>query len=359
MLHALGDHLLVGDDRFHAIGALDHRVARLDRGHLSAPAVDGHHVADPQAPVEQHDEAAHVVARDLLQAEAKAHAERAAEDGKRGDVDARHRQRDEDGHEQHRDAHYLGDHHARGHLHVLRGEHAAFRDAREVEGEDDGEEERRDALQEVEEGDLGPARAEPEAVRIERGQHLGREAGHVEDGGDPRHPVDDANDRALEAALVDHVAEHIGREADRGVGHEQRERHVEEIHRLETFQDALARPDEDEREHGERHALEIPLSELPLGAHIDLAEGALRDEPGERAAAEGDRRLVEELGGGCLAGHGFDHAREGGNVDIQGHGMDSPRWYSKLPTKRSVMPRLPEITTTFSAFRDCAAWVKL
>ena len=58
--------------------------------------VDGDEVADAQAAVEQDDEAAHVVARDLLQAEAQAHAERAAEDRERGDVDAHQRQRDQD-----------------------------------------------------------------------------------------------------------------------------------------------------------------------------------------------------------------------------------------------------------------------
>ena len=63
-----------------------------------ALAADGDRVADADRAVEQDDEARNVVGGDLLQAEAEADAERAAEHRQRGQIDADRGQADQHGH---------------------------------------------------------------------------------------------------------------------------------------------------------------------------------------------------------------------------------------------------------------------
>ena len=84
-----------GHDRLDAVAAAHDDVARRHLRHDAGPVVDGDEVADANRPVEQDREAGDVVRRELLQAEADADAERAAEDGEERQVEADLLERDQ------------------------------------------------------------------------------------------------------------------------------------------------------------------------------------------------------------------------------------------------------------------------
>ena len=100
-----GDQRLVGDDRLAPVERADHRVAGADVGDPALEVVDLDHVADAHAALGEDDEAADVVGGDLLQAEAEADADRAAEHRQRGQVDADRREREHQADEQQHRAH--------------------------------------------------------------------------------------------------------------------------------------------------------------------------------------------------------------------------------------------------------------
>ena len=79
VLDPLRDQHLVRHDRLAPVERADHRVAGLDVGDAALEAVDLDDVADAQAALGQDDEAADVVGRQLLQPEADADADRAAQ----------------------------------------------------------------------------------------------------------------------------------------------------------------------------------------------------------------------------------------------------------------------------------------
>ena len=103
-----GDQGIVGDDAFAAIGGPEHGVTGGNLANLPIVRPDGDHVADADRLVEQEGKARDIVGGDLLQAEAEAHTQCAAKDGQDGDVDADHRQGDEDGDDQQHRAQDLG-----------------------------------------------------------------------------------------------------------------------------------------------------------------------------------------------------------------------------------------------------------
>jgi hypothetical protein len=96
----LGDQLLVRHDGLAAVARADQGVAGLDVGDHALEGVHLHGVADAQAALEQDHEAAHVVGRQLLQAEAQADAERAAQHRQRREVHAHGRQREQEADQQ-------------------------------------------------------------------------------------------------------------------------------------------------------------------------------------------------------------------------------------------------------------------
>ena len=70
-----GDELPVGDDHALVIAVDDRRGPDVDPIDLAGGPGDSHHVADPDRPLEQEDDAADEVGDDLLEAEAEPHAE--------------------------------------------------------------------------------------------------------------------------------------------------------------------------------------------------------------------------------------------------------------------------------------------
>ena len=92
VLHHRTDQHIVRHDGLHAVGPAQDGIARGDLRHLAAELVHRDDVAEPDRAVEQEDEAGDVVAGDLLQAEAEADAQRAAEYRQGGEVDADLRQ---------------------------------------------------------------------------------------------------------------------------------------------------------------------------------------------------------------------------------------------------------------------------
>ena len=205
-----------------------------------------------------------------------------------------------------------------------------------------------------------PVLADLEAVRIQPAEGVGKEPGGVQHHSDQRRAIDDAHHEALEAAIGDDVPEDVHGRADRGDRDEDRIQDLEDVHVLVAGENVLADPDDDEREERNRDARELALAELPAPARGHHAADRARQQPADEdaAAAHGE---VEEP---CVRrglGDGFNHAREGrwSEVEVQGHGRDWLRCASKFATKRSVTAGLREMITTFSAFLDCAACVKL
>ena len=91
----LRDELGVGNDQVDVVVGPDQGRARTDLGDVSGHLADLDAVADLDRPLDQEDQARHEVLGDVLQAEADAHADRAAEDGERRGIDAQGLERDD------------------------------------------------------------------------------------------------------------------------------------------------------------------------------------------------------------------------------------------------------------------------
>ena len=207
------DQRLVGNDRLAAAERADQGVARADVGDPAFEGVDLDHVADAQAPLGEDDEAADVVGGDLLQPEAQADADRAAEEREGGEIDAHGRQREQEAEEEQQHADDVRGDLAQRQIVAAAGREQLLLDRRRhPESEDEDDAGGDGALEDVAQRHLRVADLPVDVVH--RVEHHRRDAGDPENDRDPGEPRNAALDQAHPAHAGERATQDARTEAD-------------------------------------------------------------------------------------------------------------------------------------------------
>jgi hypothetical protein len=316
VLDPLRDHHFVGHDGLAAVEGADDGVARADVGDAALEAVDLHDVADAHAALGQDDEATDVVGGQLLQAEADAHAQGAAEHAQRGEVDARGLQREQQADEEQQRAQRVGRHLA---------------DA-EVVGralEQLGLEPRRDPQRRHQHHDRGDHALDDVGHRDARGADLPGDVVELlhdqrQQAGDPhrhRHPGDPrqaALEGAHEARVREGAAQHAAGKADGGQRDQDGDHQLEDGDRDVPAQRPARQQRQQQRQQREQQAVDDAVAVPDAGRRIRRRHAAAQQPQhrvGQQQAAGNDADLdqrrrpeqglteLDELAGRDRVGH--------------------------------------------------------
>jgi len=133
------------------------------------------------------------------------HAEHAAEDRQRSDVDADRRERNQHGEQHEARFRKLGQHHAQTHLHRFSRHQPRLGVVTQPQRDHHRREQRDQSLQDQQQRQALPADVQFRAG--ERLQHVRRKSGEVQGESQPQRPAHGARDRLLQSGGAEHLAD--------------------------------------------------------------------------------------------------------------------------------------------------------
>mmetsp|Transcript_6962 Transcript_6962/g.29423 ORF Transcript_6962/g.29423 Transcript_6962/m.29423 type:complete len:668 (+) Transcript_6962:319-2322(+) len=276
VLDALRDQQLVGHDGFLAGERADHGVARLDVADAPLEAVHLDHVADAQRALGQDYEAAHIVGRQLLQAEAQAHAQRAAQHAQRRQVDAGGRQREQQADEQQHRAHRVGRDLAHRQVQRLAAQQLRLDGRRNPQRQHQHQHRRQAALDHVAQRQVDAADLPADVVQLIH--H------HRPQPGDPQHRAEPDQPRAQALHALDDGRFRPGRRQHPGHQPDGRQRHQQGQHQPEQRRaqaEDRQQPPRRQREANGQQRQQRPVDQAPAEQH---AERSVLARPREHGA---------------------------------------------------------------------------
>ena len=295
VLHHRADQRFVGNDCLDPRQRAQHGIARGDPRHLALVLIDRDDIADADRAVEQNDEAGNVTGGDLLQAEADAHAQRAAEHRQRRQVDAHQRQADQ--HRQHdqKRLRQAGEHQAEIAVDRFRLQQACFHQAADPQGQQQRDQHGSHALQQQPERE--PLLAHGESDRFQHVDQLWQQPKDMQGNDAPHHQREHALERGQPAGRRKSLAQREHHGANDREGNQQRHCHAEKVHVVPLPEHDPGQQHQAERNQGKQQAVQPTLADAPRALRrARIAPQCARRQPGQPQANGQRGDLPEHFG---------------------------------------------------------------